>query len=76
MDVVRSGALGPITAVRNFCTMNDNSEDLDHPPDSAPLPGLDWDFWLGPAPKVPFNIGRFRDGMHRYFKDYVVSPRP
>jgi hypothetical protein len=29
--------------------------------------------WLGPAPKVPFNIGRFRDGMHRYFKDYVDS---
>jgi predicted dehydrogenase len=29
--------------------------------------------WLGPAPKVPFNMGRFRDGMHRYFKDYVGS---
>jgi len=73
VDVVRSGALGPITAVRNFCTMNDNSEGLDRPADSAPPPGLDWDFWLGPAPKVPFNIGRFRDGMHRYFKDYVGS---
>lgn len=22
---------------------------------------------------MPFNIGRFRDGMHRYFKDYVDS---
>ncbi|HET6384536.1 MAG TPA: Gfo/Idh/MocA family oxidoreductase [Armatimonadota bacterium] len=73
VDVVRSGALGPITAIRNFCTMDDNSEGLGNPPDSAPLPGLDWDFWLGPAPKVPFNIGRFRDGMHRYFTDYVNS---
>jgi len=73
VDVVRSGALGTITAVRNVCTMNDNSEGLDHPADSEPLPGLDWDFWLGPAPKVPFNIARFRDGMHRYFKDYVGS---
>jgi predicted dehydrogenase len=73
VDVVRSGALGPITAIRNFCTMNDNSEGLGNPPDSQPPDGLDWDFWLGPAPRVPFNIGRFRDGMHRYFKDYVDS---
>ncbi|HLI48649.1 MAG TPA: Gfo/Idh/MocA family oxidoreductase [Chthonomonas sp.] len=73
VNIVRSGALGPITAVTNICTMNDDSEGLDHPADSEPLPGLDWDFWLGPAPKVPFNIGRFRDGMHRYFKDYVNS---
>ena len=73
VDVVRSGALGPITAVRNLCAMNDNSEGLGSPPDSDPPPGLDWDFWLGPAPKAPFNIGRFRDGMHRYFKDYVDS---
>jgi len=73
VDVVRSGVLGTITAVSNFCTMNDNSEGLGRPPDTAPPPGLDWDMWLGPAPKVPFNIGRFRDGMHRYFKDYVDS---
>ncbi len=73
VDVVRSGVLGQITAVRNFCTMNDDSEGLGNPPDSAPPPGLDWDLWLGPAPKVPFNIGRFRDGMHRYFTDYADS---
>jgi predicted dehydrogenase len=73
VDVVRSGELGKITAVRNFCTMNDNSEGLGNPPDSDPPAGLDWDMWLGPAPKVPYNIGRFRDGMHRYFKDYVDS---
>jgi predicted dehydrogenase len=73
VDIVRSGALGRITSVTNFCTMNDDSEGLGRPPDSAPPPGLDWDLWLGPAPKVPFNMGRFRDGMHRYFKDYVNS---
>jgi predicted dehydrogenase len=73
VDIVRSGALGKISSVTNFCTMNDDSEGLGHPPDSAPLPGLDWNMWLGPAPEVPFNMGRFRDGMHRYFKDYVDS---
>ena len=73
VDVVRSGSLGKITAVRNFCAMNDNSEGLGNPADETPLEGLDWDAWIGPAPTVPFNIGRFRDGMHRYFKDYVDS---
>jgi len=73
VDVVRSGALGQITAVRNLCAMNDNSEGLGSPPDSDPPPGLDWDMWLGPAPKRPFNIGRFQGGMHRYFADYVDS---
>jgi hypothetical protein len=53
--------------------MNDNSEGLGNPEDAAAPEGLDWDAWIGPAPNVPFNIGRFRDGMHRYFKDYVDS---
>lgn len=73
VDIVRSGALGKISSVTTFCTMNDDSEGLGNPPDEAPPPGLDWEMWLGPAPKVPFNMGRFRDGMHRYFKDYVDS---
>jgi predicted dehydrogenase len=73
VDVVRSGALGRITAVRNFCAMNDDSEGLGTPPDSDPPAGLDWDHWIGPAPDHAFNTGRFRDGMHRYFKDYVDS---
>jgi predicted dehydrogenase len=73
VDIVRSGLLGPITSVTNFCTMNDDSEGLGNPPDETPPADLDWNFWLGPAPEVPFNTGRFRDGMHRYFKDYVDS---
>ena len=73
VDIVRSGALGQITSVTNFSTMNDDSEGLGRPADEAPPAGLDWNMWLGPAPEVPFNTGRFRDGMHRYFKDYVDS---
>lgn len=73
VDVVRSGALGQITRVSNFCTMNDDSEGLGTPPAETPPPDLDWETWLGPAPETPYNLGRFRDGMHRYFKDYVDS---
>jgi predicted dehydrogenase len=33
-------------------------------------PGLDWDFYLGPAPAVPFNRNRFL-GTFRWFWDYA-----
>jgi predicted dehydrogenase len=37
--------------------------------DSDPPPGVDYDFWLGPAPKRPFNVRRFH-GNWRWFFDY------
>lgn len=70
VEIVRSGALGKISAVRVVCTMNE-FPGIGIRPDSDPPPGLDWDMWLGPAPKVPFNQARFE--IHRYFKDYVPS---
>lgn len=73
VEIVRSGALGKIASVRVICTMNEYPGGLGMYEDSDPPPGLDWDMWLGPAPKVPFNRGRFEYGRHRYFKDYSGS---
>jgi predicted dehydrogenase len=39
-------------------------------PDSAPPPGVDYDRWLGPAPKRPFNENRFHFNF-RWFWDYA-----
>ncbi len=38
-------------------------------PDSAPPEGVDYDRWLGPAPKRPFNRHRFHHTW-RLFRDY------
>ena len=73
VEIVRSGILGKITAVRNVFTLNEAPKGIGRHPDSDPPEGLDWDMWLGPAPKVPFNMARFVAGQHRYFKDYVGS---
>lgn len=71
VEIVRSGVLGKIGAVRIICTMNEYPGGIGHPADSNPPDGLDWDMWLGPAPMRPFNQARF--DTHRYFKDYVGS---
>jgi predicted dehydrogenase len=38
-------------------------------PDGEPPAGVDYDLWLGPAPKRPFNRYRFH-GQWRWFFDY------
>jgi predicted dehydrogenase len=71
VEIVKSGILGKIMAVRIVCTMNEYPGGIGRPADSSPPEGLDWDLWCGPAPLVPFNEARFT--AHRYFSDYVAS---
>ncbi|MBI4557959.1 MAG: Gfo/Idh/MocA family oxidoreductase [Candidatus Hydrogenedentes bacterium] len=73
VEVVRSGIIGKLSAVRCILSLNEAPNGIGNPPDSPPPPGLDWDMWLGPVPKVPFNIARFQGGQHRYFADLVGS---
>jgi predicted dehydrogenase len=75
-EIVRSGRLGKISFVRTWNYSNEYPEGIGNPPDAEPPAGLDWDMWLGPAPKVPFNPNRF--GVHprefsrfRWFWDYA-----
>jgi predicted dehydrogenase len=37
--------------------------------DSEPPEGVDYDMWIGPAPKRPFNVNRFH-GRWRWFYDF------
>ena len=75
-DVVKRGELGKVAFVRTWNYGNMPAEGIGNPPDSDPPAGLDWDMWLGPAPKRPFNKNRFgvdpnNFSFFRYFWDYA-----
>jgi predicted dehydrogenase len=71
-ELVRNGAIGAVKLVKvglpgpNWI---DRAQGKKPVPDSAPPEGLDFDFWTGPAPKVPFNANRVHY-LFRFFWDY------
>jgi len=67
MDYIRSGKLGRCLVAKAWESGKQGS--IGHPPDSDPPEGIDYDMWLGPAPKRPFNRRRFH-GDWRWFFDY------
>jgi predicted dehydrogenase len=75
-EIVQSGVIGEVTFCHTWQTGAVRKERLGRPED-APVPeGLDWDMWLGPARKVPFNLNRWGVGVaqfptFRYFWDYA-----
>jgi predicted dehydrogenase len=76
-EIVQSGALGEITFCHTYQSGLTKQEGYGNPPDGEAVPlGLDWDMWLGPAPKVPFNANRWgvkaaTFPTFRYFWDYA-----
>src|SRR4030081_3413909 len=59
VEIVTSGQLGKVTFIRTWNYGHQKPEGIGNPPDDAPPAGLDWDMWLGPAPKREFNKNRF-----------------
>jgi len=66
-EVIQSGRLGEISEVKVW--------DYDYfypgfgsPPDCDPPEGLDWDFWVGPSPKQPYNPNKL--ARHYWFFDF------
>jgi predicted dehydrogenase len=75
-EIVKSGVLGDITFCHTWQSGSTPEAGQGNPPDSDPPPGLDWDLWLGPARKVPFNENRWgvapkRWSTFRNFWDYA-----
>ena len=68
-EFVKSGKLGKVSMVRGWAWL-DWQEQMGFPADCPPPPGVDYDMWLGPAPKRPFNPNRFHYKF-RWFWDYA-----
>lgn len=70
-QIVQSGDLGRVHFVRvwNYANRFPGGYRRDDSPSMQPA-GLDWDFYLGPAPQVPYDRRRFL-GSFRYFYDYA-----
>jgi predicted dehydrogenase len=68
-ELVRSGGIGKVTVARALHIQNEWPVGIGNPPNEAPPADLDWEAWLGPAPKVPYNKNRafYR---FRWFYDY------
>lgn len=67
IEYIRSGALGKCLFAKAWESSKQGP--IGRPADSDPPPGIDYDLWLGSAPKRPFNVRRFH-GHWRWFYDY------
>lgn len=66
--LLADGIIGEIKVVRAWTA--EKRHVVAAVPDSEPPSGVDYDRWLGPAPKRPFNKLRFH-GSWRLFQDYA-----
>ncbi len=64
---VREGLLGDVYLSRGVCFKWRDT--IGRAPEEAPPAGVNYDMWLGPAPKRPFTRNRFHYSFH-WFWDY------
>lgn len=66
IEFVRSGKMGKINVCRAW--MFYPLRDIGRQKPQAPPPELDWDFWLGPAPKRPYQPNRCHENWRWFFE--------
>ena len=69
-EIIQSGELGKVHYVRIWNYRNSYPLGVGRPSDAEVPTGLDWDFYLGPAPSVPYDRRRFLSSF-RWFFDYA-----
>ena len=67
IQYIASGKLGRVRFAKAWESSRQGS--IGHTPDGDPPAGVDYDTWLGPAPKRRFNSRRFHSSW-RWFFDY------
>lgn len=75
VEMVKNGDIGKVTSARCINTwpifgyLSGGPQGIGRKPDENPPAGLDYDLWLGPAPKRPYNPNRFLVNFYFYL-DY------
>lgn len=69
LNFLKSGKLGQIRMVKAWAFQG-WMKNIPTLPDGPAPPGVNYDMWLGPAPKRPFNQNRFHFNF-RWFWDYA-----
>jgi predicted dehydrogenase len=67
VEFVRTGKLGRCVVAKAWESTKQGA--IGFPKDGEPPAGVDYDMWIGPAPKRPFNVNRFH-GRWRWFYDF------
>ena len=67
IEFVKTGRLGRCVVAKAWESSKQGAVNV--APDSAPPDGVDYEMWMGSAPKRPFNVNRFH-GRWRWFFDY------
>ncbi len=62
MELIRQGEIGGVYHARGLCFRRRFS--IGHTPDEPVPPGLDWDFFLGPAQWKPYSKNKFDYNWH------------
>jgi predicted dehydrogenase len=66
-ELVRNGRIGKVQEV--YVSVGNSSQWCDLPEEEME-PGLDWDRWLGPAPKRAYNSVLSPRGVHKHFPNW------
>ncbi len=64
---IKAGVLGEIREIHAWVNSSCSTDDK-RPPAEPVIEGLDWDMWLGPARKVPFNKRYIRSSWRAWFE--------
>ena len=67
LEYIKTGALGRCLVAKAWESSKQGG--IGFPKDSSPPAGVNYEMWLGPAPKQPFNVNRFH-GRWRWFHDF------
>lgn len=66
---VREGGIGQVTVAKGYHVQNEWPNGIGNASNTPPPNEQEWDRWLGPAPKVPYNRNRTYYNF-RWFYDY------